>query len=83
MNTSTAAERRAALANVHSAWYANGDFDAADIALEAGLIANGVMTPDQAIEAIHREGNTIIVRFEDGQTLSLDAYGNTMLGAAE
>lgn len=76
----TAAINRQALATAHARWMANPNRDEADTELEAALIDRLAMDPDQIIESIHKEGTTIVVWFDEGLALALDAYGNIIYG---
>lgn len=52
--------------------------DEADIALEAALLQQGVMTPDEVIEQIEQDALGAIIFFERGDICLLDTDGDVI-----
>lgn len=80
-----AAARRQILAAAHAAAHQSPAVltDSAEIQIERALIETGLLAPDDAILAIDRDGTTLVIITESGSAIELDAYGNTLIGAAE
>lgn len=63
-----------ALAAAVTAWLTD-DSDEADIALEAALLAQGVMNPSETVESFESDAYGVLVFFEGGEVIFLDIDG--------
>lgn len=81
-NGPAAAQRRAALANAHAAWFATPNKATANIALHSALVAaNYIESVDQITTRLDGTTIEILVDADDFvEVIALDAYGNTLKG---
>jgi hypothetical protein len=79
---STAAQRRAILANAHAAYMATADKGAAKVALYNVLVeGDHIASTDQIMVRMNGTTIEILVDADDFvECLELDAYGNTLKG---
>ena len=65
-----------ALAQAVRTYVRSTDRDERDIALEAALVQQGVMIPDEAIERIEADAFGAIIFFEHGEIIFVDIDGD-------
>ncbi len=82
-----AAVRRKMLTNAVQDWRSTFDKDEADIALEASLLANQIITEEDVVEKIYWDSNDaapgVVIITADGEQIYVDKQGNVTRGAAE
>lgn len=87
----TAAQRRAILANAHAAYLATGkpttrkERNAKYDVLEDALRASNAITKTDQLYDVYQDGTTLCIRIavldaDDFDVIELDAYGNTLRG---
>ena len=83
----TAATRRAALADAMQTWKNTPDKDEADIAFEAVLLMQGLITMDDIVDSFywehHGPNDQGVVITTDTEQIYVDTAGNVSRGAAE
>lgn len=75
-NTDRDAADTSALAQAVRTYVRSTDRDERDIALEAALIEQGAMTPDEAIEQIEADAFGAIIFFGHGEIIFVDIEGD-------